>query len=100
MLQDSKRFNIQNIANLLWAAATVDQPVSRAVLDSLAQAALDDMANAVPQNVSNLLWACARLDVNPLDGSLIEAALAKVSDLAPIPICYGSAPGWAFGSQW
>ena len=79
LMQDSERFNIQNIANLLWASATVGQPVSRAVLDSLAQAALADMDKAVPQNVSNLLWACARLDVNPLDGSLIEAALAKVS---------------------
>ena len=56
--------NFQNVANIIWASATVGHPISPKAMERLIKAAVADVGNATPLSLVNLLVASAKLGVS------------------------------------
>ena len=57
--QASKRLaelNPQNVSNIIWALATLEQPVDRHFLEQVSEVLLLHLPDFSTQNISNLLW--------------------------------------------
>jgi hypothetical protein len=53
--------NSQEVANVLWALATLEQQVPPQQLQQLVDAFVSQAAKAVPQEISNTVWALGKL---------------------------------------
>jgi len=96
-------FNPQELANTLWAYATLGEAPSASVLGALS-AVVERSAGAFkPQDVANTLWAYATLQIeppSPLFSRATELSARSFCDIGLSQICYthlvGQALGWAF----
>lgn len=73
----------QQLANIIWAFATLDFLPIPQFLEGLAEEAITKRSGFNPQNVANMLWAYAKLDYEPrcpLLTTLAEEAAAKLHD--------------------
>ena len=57
--------NPQNLANMLWAYATLEVQPGQALLDAAALRMLDLLPSFKPQALANIAWAYATLGCNP-----------------------------------
>lgn len=53
--------NSQEVANVLWALATLEQQMPPQQLHQLVDAFVSQAAKAVPQEISNTVWALGKL---------------------------------------
>ncbi|KAJ1488559.1 RAP domain-containing protein [Baffinella frigidus] len=65
-------FDPQNVANVLWALATMGEKVDRELLEAMQTRATATAGEFMPQNVANLMWALARMGERA-DSGLLEA---------------------------
>lgn len=76
----------QQLANIVWAFATIEYQPEPAFLEALAAEAVRKRAGFNPQNVANMLWAYAKLEYKPqgvLVPALVEEGLAKLPQFVP-----------------
>ena len=73
----------QQLANIIWAFATLDVTPEPAFMEALAEEAVRKHLGFNPQNVANMLWAFAKLDYMPacpLVPTLAKEALKKLPE--------------------
>lgn len=73
----------QQLANIIWAFATLDFLPIPQFLERLAEEAVSKRSGFNPQNVANMLWAFAKLEYEPtcpLLSTLAEEATAKLPE--------------------
>ena len=73
----------QQLANIIWAFATLDFLPIDQFLESLAEEAVKKRSGFNPQNVANMLWAFAKLEYKPLCplvSTLAEEAAVKLQE--------------------
>ena len=75
-------FNLQEAANCLCAAATLERGLTGRVREGLLAAARHTAPGMKPQGVANTLWAFAKLDCKP-DSECFAALLASAERTAP-----------------
>eukprot|EP00878_Enallax_costatus_P037027 GHUV01041737.1.p1 GENE.GHUV01041737.1~~GHUV01041737.1.p1 ORF type:complete len:203 (-),score=59.21 GHUV01041737.1:170-778(-) len=69
---------MQEIANALWAVATMNQQVEETQLGQMLNALVAKLGDAEPQEVSNTLWACAEFRYLPKQLLTASGLLDKV----------------------
>lgn len=73
----------QQLANIIWAFATLGYQPPLAFMEALAEEAVRKRSGFNPQNVANMLWAFAKLEYTPqcrLVGTLAEEGMKKLPD--------------------
>ena len=73
----------QQLANIIWAFATLDFLPIDQFLESLAEEAVKKRSGFNPQNVANMLWAFAKLEhkpLCPLVSTLAQEAAVKLHE--------------------
>jgi hypothetical protein len=93
-------FNATDIANLIWAYAKVSGgiKVDGQLLDALAKAALNDIADFSPQDLANTAWAFATLKHRAplLFDTIARAAPVRIGDFSPQNL---ASTAWAFATM-
>jgi len=56
------KFNPQNVANVLWALATMGERLDRGLLEAMQRRATATAGEFNPQEVANVLWALATME--------------------------------------
>ena len=75
------QFIPQNVANLLWALATMGESAGRGLLAAMQRRAIATAGQFLPQNIANLSWALAKMGVRA-DPELLEAMQKRATATA------------------
>ena len=79
-------FKPQEVANLMWALATLHAQPSSELVDAVSIQTLRTIESFRPQHVSNLIWALAKLKIKPcidLYESLARRSIATSREFKP-----------------
>jgi len=74
-------FNPQNVANLMWALATMGEKADQELLEAMQGQATATAREFKPQNVANVLWALATMG-EKADRKILEAMLNQATATA------------------